>query len=374
MERLKVIKEIFFGGRLKIFLILTIHLFIFSSIHLSQAQSLMHKLPVEVIDTGGVLLLSDSPEYVQRDGILYTDTVTGDARIFYYHLNDTTDKKKIAVIVENVSGKSTTVEIKRGALAVPSENYFAVGKSLQETYMQDNFHDSFKLKSRERKILQPDMDLTIVNPACLVGGVYDIYSKQPVRIFVLMYPEYAEPLNFLQTAEILPKDEQRLRGTFKRYNRTIKLQDTFDPANGIGYILIGEDVNDTFRKGIDATDNSEVVNVGNYGINYQIEFRTKSPTKFLMTPLGGVYSGAVKVKYNSDLGMIPTPRDKLFFGENTPPESESVRIAREEGLAFFTNVLELTELGIYSGKVFFEYSPPGASNLPVQIILLPAEG
>ena len=367
---MKVIKEIFFGGRLKIFLILTIHLFIFSSIHLSQAQSLMHKLPVEVVDTGGTLLFSDSPEYVERDGILYTDTVSGDARILYYHLNNTQERKKIAVIVENVSAKSTTVEITRGAFSVPSDNYLSVGKTLQEIYMQNHFRDSLKLKSRERKILQPEMDLTIINPSDLVCGEYDFHSKQPVRVFVLMYPEYADPINFLQTAEILPKDEQRLRGTFKRFNRTIKLQDTFNPADGIGYILIGEDVNDTFKKGIDATDNSEVVNVGNYGINYQLEFKTKNLTRFCLSPLGGVYAGAVRFKHGEDFGTILTPADRLFFGENTPPESENVRIAREEGLAFFTNTLELTELGKYSGKVFFEYSPPGASNLPVQIILL----
>lgn len=353
----------------KIALIFFLNL-IFTTAH---AQSLMHKLPIEVIDTGGTLLFSDSPEYVDRDGILYTDTVQGDARILFYHLNNTQERKKIAVIVENVSAKNTAVEISRGAFSIPSDNYFAVGKTVQEIYMQNNFHDTLKLKSRERKILQPEMDLTTINPGDLVFGEYDFYSKQPVRVFVLMYPEYAEPLNFLSTAEILPKDEHRLRGTFKRCNRTIKLQNTFDPADGIGYILIGDDVNDTYKKGIDATDNSEVVNAGNYGINYQLEFKTKKLTRFCLSPLGGVYAGAVRFKHGEDFGMISTPADKLFFGENTPPETETVRIAREDGLAFFTDALELAELGTFSGKVFFEYSPPGASNLPVQIILLPAE-
>ena len=354
----------------KIALILFLNLIFFEVV---EAQTLMHKLPVEVIDTGGTLLFSDSPEYVSRDGILYSDTVSGDARILFYHLNDTNELKKIAVIVENVSAKSTTVEIKRGAFSPPSDNYFSVGKTAQEIYMQNNFHDALKLKSRERKILQPEMDLTVINPGNLVCGVYDFYCKEPVRIFVLMYPDRAEPLNFLNRAEILPKDEHRLRGTFKRFNRTIKLQNTFNPADGIGYVMIGDDVNDTFKKGIDATDNSEVVNTGNYGINYILDFRTKSPTKFYLSPLGGVYAGAIGFKHGEDFGMIPTPADRLFFGEKTPPETETVRIAREEGLAFFTNGLELSELGTFSGRVLIEYSPPGASNLPVHIILLPAE-
>ena len=50
-------------------------------------SNIMNRLPVDVKDTGGTLIFSDSPEYVRKNGILYTDTVTGDARILFYHLN-----------------------------------------------------------------------------------------------------------------------------------------------------------------------------------------------------------------------------------------------------------------------------------------------
>ena len=335
-----------------------------------QAQTLMKKLPVEISDSGGTLIFSDSPEYVQEDGILYFDTISGDARIFFYHVNDTDLNKKIAVIVENVSDQNATVKITRGALSMPSENYFAVGKNIQEIYLQNKLHETLKLKSRERKLFQPELDLVTINPKNLICGEYDFTSNQPVKIFILMYPAEAEPLNFLMTAKLLPKDEHRLRGTFKKFNRTIKLKKIFNPAtDGAGYVMIGDNVNDTFKKGIDATDNSEVVNSGNYGINYFLDFRVKSPTKFFLSPLGGVYAGAVRFKHNSDFGIISTPTDRLFFGEKTPPEPDSVRISRENGLAFLTNVLELEELGNYSGRVLFEYSPPGGSNLPVHFIL-----
>ena len=33
----------------------------------------MNRLPIDVKDTGGTLIFSDSPEYVDRNGILYTD-------------------------------------------------------------------------------------------------------------------------------------------------------------------------------------------------------------------------------------------------------------------------------------------------------------
>jgi hypothetical protein len=41
----------------------------------------MKPWPVESRDSGGVLLLSDSPEYLAEYGILYSDVIKGDARV-----------------------------------------------------------------------------------------------------------------------------------------------------------------------------------------------------------------------------------------------------------------------------------------------------
>ena len=60
---------------------------------------MMRRWDVMTEDTGGTLLFSDSPEYVKESGILYRDTVEGDARVLYYHLNDTAQPKKVAVIL-----------------------------------------------------------------------------------------------------------------------------------------------------------------------------------------------------------------------------------------------------------------------------------
>lgn len=340
--------------------------------NLAECSTLMKKLPVEVIDSGGTLIFSDSPEYVKEDGILYTDAVQGDVRVLFYHLNDTSAQKKIAVVVEDVSGKNNTVRITRKTFPQPSPYYLSVGKEAQLAYMQSDFHDTLKFKPRERKILQQEMNLTTLEPGYLAYGVYDFHTDKLVQVYVVMCPADVNPLYFIHSAKILPKDEHRLRGTFKNMNRTIRLKNIYNPAtDGLGYVLIGDDANDKYRRGIDATDGSKVTNEGNYGINYTLEFRTKSLTRFYLSPLGGTYAGAVRFKSGKNFGMIPTPAGKIFFGETIQPEPEEVRIAREEGMAFLTNQLELSELGDFEGKVFFEYSPPGASNLPVHFILKP---
>ncbi len=338
-----------------------------------KTSTVMHKLEVYSHDSGGTLIFSDSPEYVRRNGILYTDTVSGDARLLFYHLNDTGVRKRFAIIFENTAKGKNVIKITRGGLSEPNKNYFSVGKIAQTMYMQDNFTDKIELKHYERKVYQPYDDYFLLKPGQLIHGVCDFTASKPVKIFLLMYPENADPLDFLTYAEILPKDEHRLRGTFKQMNRTLTLKQPYDwERDGLGYILIGDNVNDLFKRGVDATDGSEVVNYGNYGINYTLNFRMKFPTRFCLSPLGGHYAGALRYKYFGNSGVIQTPTQRLYFGDRTPPESPNVAQARVEGISLMTDGTELTELGNYRGQVSFEYSPPGASNLPVNIVLMPS--
>ena len=339
-----------------------------------KISSVMHKLEVFSQDSGGTLIFSDSPEYVRRNGILYTDTVSGEARILFYHLNDTGVRKRFAIIFENTSKAKTVVNITRGGMSAPNRNYFSVGKITQTMYMEDNFNDRIELDRYERKLYQPYGNFFLLNPGQVIHGVCDFVSNNPVKVFLMMYPENADPLQFLNYAEILPKDEFRLRGTFKQMNRTLTLKKTYDgKRDGLGYILIGDNINDRFKRGIDATDGSEVVNYGNYGINYTLNFRTKFLTRFYLSPLGGHYAGALRYNYYGDSGVIQTPDKRLYFGDKTPPENPAVALARIEGISILTEGTELSELGNYCGQVSFEYSPPGASNLPINIVLMPSE-
>ena len=339
-----------------------------------KISSVMHKLEVFSSDSGGTLIFSDSPEYVRRNGILYTDTVSGEARILFYHLNDTGIRKRFAIIFENTSKAKTVVNITRGGMSAPNRNYFSVGKIAQTMYMENDFNDRIELDSYERKLYQPYGNFFLLNPGQLIHGVCDFVSNNPVKVFLMMYPENADPLQFLNYAEILPKDEFKLRGTFKQMNRTLTLKKTYDGSrDGLGYILIGDNINDRFKRGIDATDGSEVVNYGNYGINYTLNFRTKFLTRFCLSPLGGHYAGALRYNYYGDSGVIQTPDKRLYFGDRTPPENPAVALARIEGISILTEGTELSELGNYRGQVSFEYSPPGASNLPINIVLMPSE-
>ena len=84
-------------------------------------------LPVSVVSDRYTLLLSDSPEYVGPEGgVLSAGTLKGLGRIYFYHVNDMVEDHKIAIVLENKSGKQNTVTIHRMLKTKPTEDYLPV--------------------------------------------------------------------------------------------------------------------------------------------------------------------------------------------------------------------------------------------------------
>lgn len=328
------------------------------------------RLEVKHRDEGGTLLFSDSPEYVTQDGILYQDTVQGEARILYYHLNNMPAPRKVAVVLEDAGGsKLTVVHVTRGGSAAPSSDYLRVGKATQMEYFGTKKDETIVLVNGRKRLLQESMGRTVLQPGELVYGVYDFHADHPVKVSVIMYPATQSPFAFLERARVLPKDEVMLRGTFKGMNRTIYSLKSYDASkDGIVYVDLGDNEHDKYREGIDATDGSKAVNYGNYGILYKLAIPTEGPvgTQYYLSPLGGVYAGAMSVRRDHSIStrMLEVPAGSPFFGEGTQAVSTS-----------WSDRVELADLGSYDNSVptFFEFSPPGASNLPVQLIMMPAD-
>ena len=352
----------------------------FLFVNVSEANSsdsnVLHKLEVKSKDGGGTLLFSDSPEYVKENGILYSDTVKGDVRIMFYHLNDSNINKRIAVVAENLSDKPNVIDITRGVMSEPDGNFLKVGKTTQSDYLQKDFNYALYLQKGESNHIIDEINNKVIKPGQLVYGVYDFHTANEVRVSVIMYPENDDPFEFIKTAKVLSKDEHKLRGTFVKMNRVINLKKVYDPdTDGMVYVMLADDVNDVFKMGIDATDGSTTKDFGNYGIAYTINMKIKKGKKARigLTPLGGNYAGAMRVYYNGETKLLLVPNGKPYFGDKTPREPESVKKMREASMSLITDYTELSDLGTYSDDVRFEFSPPGASYLPVYIVLMPAD-
>lgn len=340
----------------------------------------MHRWEVESTDSGGTLIFSDSPEYVQENGILYSDTVQGDARVLFYHLNESWQDKRLAVVLENENDTILKVHISRGHTSSPDCNYMSVGKETQLAYFGETMDEDLTIMPKRRKVMDNVMNRQILHPGELVYGVYDFHSDYPVKVSVVMCPEDQMPAQFVKKARQLPKDEHMLRGTFKGMNRVIVGNRPYDPQkDGLVYIPIGDDFYDKYVTGIDATDGSQALNYGNYGILYKLQLPTvrHGHTQYFLSPLGGVYAGAMTAQRNQmDKSiLLPTPKHTVYFGEKTLPDTEEETRLWQEGIDHIKADSEIEDLGMYSNEdeMVFEFSPPGASNLPVNIIMAPGK-
>ena len=149
---------------------------------------------------GGQLLLSDSPETVPADGIMYQDIAKGDTRLFFHHVNGTNEPKKIVVLLENATDTPAHIIISRYGLDGPSTDYLEVGKKVQVDYMNGTNVSLIEVPSKEARTLIPSLDTSIVAPNMLVNGMYDFTTDQPVNVKVMMMPIDADIEGFAATA------------------------------------------------------------------------------------------------------------------------------------------------------------------------------
>ncbi len=306
---------------------------------------------------GGKLLLSDSPEMVENDGILYQDKVEGNARLFFYHVNASKTAKTMEVLLENKGNEVAHVNINQSSLGGPGYAWFAVGKETLTSYLAGKSSSyQISIPPGGAMPLSAKISETAVLPNMLIHGIYDFTVDHQVNVKVMMLPLFEDNVKFSQTARVLPADQWHLRGTFEGANRKLTSVDAYDPVlyRAVG-ITLADNIIDPYLQGIDATDGTRVVDYGNYGVVYQIvpPARNDRRLSYYLVPMGGCYAGAIGV-HHPDVTWSPiaTPRGKVYFGED-----------KQREFAF---------LGTYdsSESLSFTFSPPGASNLPVKLVIL----
>lgn len=304
---------------------------------------------------GGKLYLSDSPEIVNTDGILYKDVVNGEGRVFFHHVNGMSKAKQLSIVFENRSSSTVHIIVSKHGIAGPSSDYLSVGKTAQRNYFKDQSASLIEVPSGKTVSLFPEQ--VVINPNQLVSGIYDFKISGAVTMKVMMLPVGEDANSFAKLASELPADASHLRGTFPTNNRMITPLQPFNPLLETTYgVTLADNNIDNYVTGIDATDGSSVVNYGNYGIVYQLNMPSSagSKVKYYINPLGGAYAGALGVLYNNNpISVIDTPSGQTAFG--------------------FGTLEDAALIGQYtSGQPLqFTFSPPGSSNLPVHLLLVP---
>lgn len=307
---------------------------------------------------GGKLLLSDSPETVNADGIMYQDTVSGDVRLFFHHVNGTDKPKKILVLLNNSGPTEAQVAVYHYGFAGPGDSYGAIGKTAQEDYLTNSRAAySVTIPAGKQTFLWNSQKTMTVRPGELVNGIFDFKISQPVTVKVVMVPDdyHDKTLGMLK---VLAPDRDALRGTFEGRDKLLVPDAVYNPKqDGVVAITLADNDVDPYIVGTDATNGNPVMNYGDYGVMYHLFVPSvEGQGKFnsYLNPRGGDYGGALGIKFEHQLhDPILTPPGPGIFGTDT---IEAVSL-----------------IGSYeSGKsLWLTFSPPGASNLPVKIMLVP---
>lgn len=328
------------------------------------------QLPTVVVSETNTLLLSDSPEYVgPTGGVLSAGTINGTGRVYFYHVNEMAEPQKMAIVLENTSVDSNTVQVYREIKSIATDDYFAAGRDLSKKDLEQPVPSkpiySFSIKGRGKHIVFPDLNNATIQKDELFTGIVDFESDKPVMAQVMMIPLGADPINASETISQLPIDEVRLRGTFTGANRHLLVNPVYNTSLGGAYIEIGNDREDTFLEGVDELDNKAYVkDVGNYGVSYTLTIPTvgTDPFRLYFNPIGGAYSGSFAI----------TTKRRWQRDEG---HTVMYHIGGEDGLRVLGhNTIEDSRyMGNYYGgdTLTIRFMPAGASNLPFRFVLVP---
>lgn len=319
----------------------------------------------------GTLLLSDSPEYVVPHGILYQDTVNGDSRVYFYHVNEAKESRKIAVIVKNNSDETADIMVKRTLATKPTKEYFEVGRELSRSDLEESSvaPKISRVRPGTTMLLFPELENIKVRKDELFSGIIDFSTNVPVTVSVMMIPLEYKAEGAVLTEPVLPYDDVHLRGTYWGMNRDIMVEPAYNPTIGAASLELANGREEAFLKGEDVTMNPigtpltksvdmTVENTGNYGVAYTITVPTagKGSYDLFFNPEGGAYAGSIKIdnKKQSKIYDIPG-KERPYMGHKT---------------AYDTQYLDTFESGT---PLIIKFMPAGASNLPVRLLFVPHE-
>ncbi|MTI83612.1 MAG: copper amine oxidase [Firmicutes bacterium] len=285
------------------------------------------------------VMVSNSPEIIREDGILYSDVLEGEHRLYYHHINGAKETKKVYLLAVNQGEKPVRLTVQKHGIAGPADP-MAVGRAAAYRFMKYVPGESrfLELQPGEKVVLNKGLSDT-VTPGNTVHGIFNINARDELQFIVLTVKDQ-KALDNYASLSTLPRDDNHIRGTFSRGNRflSVNLRDN-EPAR----LVVADGEDDSFLRGKD--DRLVSKNKGNYGLIYRIKISSKHRVGVLFSPRGGVFAGAgewdQQAFYLPNSGILK-PKDGAMIGV--------VEAGKEKVL---------------------EFIPPAGSYLPVNLVFIP---
>ncbi|CAM3789106.1 stalk domain-containing protein [Cohnella lubricantis] len=297
------------------------------------------------------LIASDSPENVLGEGILYSDTMNGDFRLFLYHQNINSDPLTIYLAATNESLYNASVSLGSNGQAGPNSFGLWTGKQAAARYLESKKAGQTALTTLapgETKLILPQLGASPLKYNDVFSAYADMNASAPIKFTLFAVKQDGrDPLEVLKSEEftVLPRDGRHIRGTFYGADREVTVTETLGTI--AQRVPFGDHVNDPALDGIDMTGGVNENNSGNYGVVYHMNVEVAANTLIAVNGRGGVYSGVFDINGSavmvSNTSLLLNPNQACVLYRTGPnPETVDIRF--------------LTALG---------------SNLPVNLLFIP---
>lgn len=240
----------------------------------------------------GTMIMSDSPEEVNQEGILYRDKINGTGRLLLHHINCFSDysvafgEKRLVVVAENKTSKPVKLTLGNKTIRGPVTDIMHLGQRVLYDYLAGTQDEVLTLKPGEKRYIY-DSGSKWKQDTC-ISGLMDVTTTGDVTFTVAAVSSGSTLGSIAYLTHLYPNIHPR--GTFEGIGIKYKLNvDSTKPTK----IVIGNGQSE-WVKGYDALTHQVAYNKGNYGITYYITITASEDTGILLNPRANVFRGAVK--------------------------------------------------------------------------------
>jgi len=310
-------------------------------------------LPTTVRPLGRTQVMSNRPENVAHEGVLYRGTVNGLGSVYVYHVNAGAEPRRFAVALRNPGPEP--VRVTRTALGTATVEggygYRYAGQEVAFEFLSRGEPHAFTLPPGGWRWLESKLPRT---PVGYNGGVSlqaDFETNGPVEVLVVSLDEGTEDITGL--SDVPPATTGAGRGTFRGAERRVAVNLNLTDDREEGFMLSPDA---DWMDGRDEMTGEAAQNRGNYGVLYRVHVAAHNRTgedklvRLYAVNIGCVVSGAARL-----------PDGRVF---RLPEDFLRALDVNDHGTALGQIALRAGERGRFS----FDFTPPGFSCLPVGVV------
>jgi hypothetical protein len=247
-----------------------------STVPISSLKPAVHLSKPTLKQTGGKLILSDSPETFSSTGAFYRDTATGSFRVFWHHQNAGLKSDTVAAAITNTSNENVLV-FSQGSGVATNVYPDVAGQQALTHFMKSHADKQYlaTLKPGQSYFVAASTPVGDTTSGIAQFAVYEQKTHRPATVTVTTLNYQVQPVD--PTKVTILKSDSHTRGSFAHFNRLGLLH--YDVSQGNAYIRLSsansgpwsDSLPGEYEAGVDVVDgNTTVYDNGNYGVTYKL--------------------------------------------------------------------------------------------------------